>query len=65
MKYEEFDNVVYEMTVNLLKMSTEKYQNTKMVLMAQTSDNENLHNFILKVFDYTDARRRKEICMNN
>lgn len=65
MKNDEFDNAVYEMTVNLLKMSTEKYQNTKMVLMAQTSNNENLHNFILKVFDYTDARRCKEICMNN
>lgn len=65
MKYEEFDDVVYEMIVELLKMSTEKYQEIKMVLMAQTSDNENLHNFILKVFDYTDVRRHKEICMNN
>ena len=57
----EIDKKLHEVTIvmvrDLLKKSEDDYEVCRHILLAQTSDDEKLHKYILSLFEYTDMRR--------
>lgn len=57
----EIDKKLHEVTLgmvrNLLKKSEDDYETCRQILLAQTSDSEKLHRYILLLFEYTDKHR--------
>ena len=57
----EIDKKLHEVTLgrvrDLLKKSEDDYEACRQMLLAQTSDDEKLHKYILSLFEYTDKHR--------
>lgn len=57
----EIDKKLHEVTLgmvrDLLRKSKDDYEACRQILLAQTSDDEKLHRYILSLFEYTDKRR--------
>ena len=53
----ELHEVTLGMIRDLLEKDEDDYEACRQILIAQTSDDEKLHKYILLLFEYTDKRR--------
>ena len=61
----ECDNLFQSMANDLLEATEERYQQNKLILLANTANNDILREFVLKLFAYTDTQRPLLIGMTN
>lgn len=59
----EFNKIVLETVNELLITSTESYEKVKVVLLSHSRDDVKIHDYVRKLFDFTDKHRPALISM--
>lgn len=59
----EFNKIVLETVNELMKASTESYEEIRLTLLSRRSGDQNVDNYVKKLFEYTDKHRPLQIGM--
>lgn len=60
---EEFNKIVLETVNELMKASTENYEEIRLTLLSRRSGDQNVDEYVKKLFEYTDKYRPLQIGM--